>query len=195
MAALLITEVLNECRDRNESVHLTTLDAEKAFDVVWHEGLLRKLYLDGIGGDMWRLIKSLHEGTNIQVKWNTELTDKRELRQGIRQGAKLSTIMYKRFNNGILHALTETNLGPHIGTFNITSPTCADDLALLEQSLTNMQSLTTTVYNHTCKDRFTINPSKSETITFNEKKKNQQDKVSIIMGNEKIPSTYKVKHL
>ena len=196
MAALLITEVINECRDRNECVHLTTLDAEKAFDVVWHEGLLRKLYLDGIGGDMWRLIKSLHEGTNIQVKWNAELTDKIELRQGIRQGAKLSTIMYNRFNNGILHSLTETNLGPHIGTFNITSPTCADDLALLEQSLTNMQSLTTTVYNHTCKDRFTINPSKSETMTFNEKKKkNQQDKVSMIMGNEKIPSTDKVKHL
>ena len=107
MAALLITEVINECRDNNGSINLTTLDAEKAFDVFWHEGLLRELYLDGIEGDMWLLIKYLQEGTNIKVKWNTELTDKIGLKQGIRQGANLSTIMYKRFNNGLLHSFTE----------------------------------------------------------------------------------------
>ena len=31
MAALLITEVINECRDNNESINYTTLDAEKSF--------------------------------------------------------------------------------------------------------------------------------------------------------------------
>ena len=161
-----------------------------------HEGLLRKLYLDGIEGDMWLLIKSLHEGTNIKVKWNTELTDKIKLKQGIRQGAKLSTIMYKRFNNGLLHSLTEINIGPNIGTTNITSPTCADDLALLEQSLTNMQTLTSTVYHHTSKDRFTINPSKSEVITFNRRnKKLTPNETTIYMGNEEIPIKDQVKHL
>ena len=132
MAALLITEVVNDCRDNKESINLTTLDAEKALDsnrdfytkmytpfliglnqpiwttdmrimgtepssvilrqtcsikklksndqkvpkqaeakrddVVWHDGLLRKLYLDGIEGDTCLIIKSLRKRTNIQVK-------------------------------------------------------------------------------------------------------------------------------
>ena len=104
--------------------------------------------------------------------------------------------MYKRFNNGLLHSLTEINIGPNIGTTNITSPTCADDLALLEQSLTNMQTLTSTVYHHTSKDRFTINPSKSEVITFNRRnKKLTPNETTIYMGNEEIPIKDQVKHL
>ena len=104
--------------------------------------------------------------------------------------------MYKRFNNGLLHSLTEINIGPNIGTTNITSPTCADDLALLDQSLINMQTLTSTVSNHTSKDRFTINPSKSEAITFNRRNKNlTPNETTIYMGNEKIPIKDQVKHL
>ena len=49
------------------------------------------------------------------------------------------------------------NLEVHIGTENITSLTCADDLALLEQKPTRLQSLATAVYNHSCKDIFKIN--------------------------------------
>ena len=52
------------------------------------------------------------------------------------------------------------NLGINIGTENITSPTCADDLALLEQQPARLQSLATAVYNHSCKDRFKINGPK-----------------------------------
>ena len=50
MAALLITEAINDLRDRGEGLYLATLDAEKAFDVVWHANLLRKLFIDGIQG-------------------------------------------------------------------------------------------------------------------------------------------------
>ena len=69
--------------------------------------------------------------------WNSELTDKIKLKQEIRQGSKLFTIMFKRFNNGLLPSLSEINLliGPNIGTNNITSPTCTDDLTLLDHSL------------------------------------------------------------
>ena len=164
---------------------------------MWHDGLLQKLYIDGITGDMWRLIRSLHEGTNIKVKWNSEVTDKIDVEQGIRQGAKLSTTMYKRYNNNILHSLEQMNLGPNIGTNNLTSPTCADDLALLERSMMNMQSLAQNVFNHTCKDRFTINPAKSEIITFNKRKTSSTSdmEIKIQFGNVPIQPAEKIKHL
>ena len=80
---------------------MQTLDAEKAFDVVWHDSLLRKLYKDGVRGDLWLLVKSLHTDSHTIVKWHGEHTQPILIEQGIRQGAKLSTLMYKRFNNDL----------------------------------------------------------------------------------------------
>ena len=111
MAALLITEAINEAKDRGEGLYLSTLDAEKAFDVVWHASLLRKLFLDGIQGDSWLLIKSLHEQAHTKIKWGTELSNEIEIKQGIRQGAKLSTTLYKRYNNGLLDSPRDNEHG------------------------------------------------------------------------------------
>ena len=83
------------------------------------------------------------------------------IKQGIRQGAKLSTTMYKRFNNNILYALEDACIGTYIGSENVTSPTCADDLALIHKETTALQALTNiNVHYHSCKDRFKINPNK-----------------------------------
>ena len=75
---------------------METLDAEKAFDIVWHDSLIRKLFNDGVGGDLWLLVKSLHTDANTSIKWNGDLSDEIILQQGIRQGAKLSTLMYQK---------------------------------------------------------------------------------------------------
>ena len=70
MTALLITEAINDLRDRGEGLYLATLDAEKAFDVaiVWPASLLRKLFIDWIQGDSWLIIKSLHDKAYTQIK-------------------------------------------------------------------------------------------------------------------------------
>lgn len=51
-AALLISEVQNEAKDRGEFLCLVTLDAAKAFDVVWQASLLRKIYHEGVDGTL-----------------------------------------------------------------------------------------------------------------------------------------------
>ena len=43
-AALIISEVQNESKDIGEPLKLVTLDACKAFDVIWQDSLLRKIY-------------------------------------------------------------------------------------------------------------------------------------------------------
>ena len=68
MAGLIITEAYAEAKDKNEPLIMQTLDAEKAFDVVWHDSLLRKLYKDGVRGDLWLLVKSLHTDSHTIVK-------------------------------------------------------------------------------------------------------------------------------
>ena len=50
-AALILIECINEAKNEEEPLFVATLDVQKAFDVVNHELLLRKLYLDGITGN------------------------------------------------------------------------------------------------------------------------------------------------
>ena len=44
VAALLFTEAIAEARDTKTPLYAACIDASKAFDVVWHKSLLRKLY-------------------------------------------------------------------------------------------------------------------------------------------------------
>ena len=53
MAALLVTEVLAETKDRGQPLYITYLDASKAFDVTWHASVFTKLLERGIHGNMW----------------------------------------------------------------------------------------------------------------------------------------------
>ena len=73
--------------------------------LVWHDSLLRKIHKDGVEGDLWKIVKSLHTDAYTLVKWQGEMSEHIQMRQGIRQGAKLSTLMYKRFNNDLLDTL------------------------------------------------------------------------------------------
>ena len=48
-AGLIISEAYFEAKDNKTDLILQTFDAEKAFDIVWHDSLLRKLFIDGVG--------------------------------------------------------------------------------------------------------------------------------------------------
>ena len=58
-----------------QNLLLTTLDAQKAFDMVDHNSLLRRLYLDGVQGDDWLLIHELYMDCTSRVKWAGHLSD------------------------------------------------------------------------------------------------------------------------
>ena len=58
-ATFLLNEVFPEARDNKSQICVASLslDIQKAFDVVPHEILLRKLFLDGLPGTWWLIIK------------------------------------------------------------------------------------------------------------------------------------------
>ena len=61
----------------------------------------------------------------------------------------------------LLHILESTNIGSHIGPFFFGAPTCADDVMLIGDSSTELQSLLDTVSIYSRKERYHINPSKT----------------------------------
>ena len=112
--AFIVTRAAEYCRETSDELYIITLDAQKAFDRLNHELLFNKLYHDGICGDLWILLRNTYREVSVKVKWDNNLSRKVDVAQGIRQGEKLSTILYKRYNNNILEALERSGMGAQI---------------------------------------------------------------------------------
>ena len=166
-AALLISEVQNEAKDKGEFLTLVTLDAAKAFDVVWQASLLRKIYHEGVDGTLWLTLSSMYSNAVTSVKWGPHVSSSFPIGQGVRQGGILSTTHYKLFNNGLLHEIDESGLGASIGCFRCGAPTCADDVAVLGNKVYHARCMVEIVRGYCCREHYTIHPKKSEDVTMN----------------------------
>ena len=67
-ASFTILETINRMLERGSKVFSCFLDVRKAFDIVWIEGLLYKLFSEfGIGGRIWLVITDLYTGVKAHV--------------------------------------------------------------------------------------------------------------------------------
>ena len=114
-AALILSEAQNEAKENGLPLKLVTLGACKAFDVVWQDSLLRKLYKTGIHGSLWLSLSNRYSGAVSVVKWQGKMSPPFEIKHGVRQGGILSTMHYKLFINDLLLLLQRLGVGmtPH----------------------------------------------------------------------------------
>ena len=101
-AALILYECIPEAKNECKPLIVATLDARKAFHVVDHKLLLRRLFLDGITGADWMLLRNMYTNLTSAVKWEGTLSSPFVIKQGVRQGGVLSMGHYKRYNHPLL---------------------------------------------------------------------------------------------
>ncbi|CAG2249407.1 unnamed protein product [Mytilus edulis] len=132
------------------------------------------------------------KGMSIKVKWEGQCTEDVMVLQGIQQGAKLSTTLYKCYNNVILDSILKSGLGACIGDIQVPAPTCADDIAVLANSTADAQGILDIVQHHTSRDLVKINPTKSEAVLYNAKSSNIS---TLQFEDNDINITNETKHL
>ena len=184
-AAVILTECILESKNNNQGLLFTTLDTQKAFDVVDHNSLLRRLYLDGIQGDDWLLIRDMYTDCSSRVKWAGLVSDPINIRQGVRQGGVLSTSHYKRYNNPLLLQLEERYSDVKIGSISIPHVTVADDLLVLARKYSDMQVILWDVEDNTNRERYCVNPSKSCCLCHNPSRCEVKEN-GLMMSGDKI---------
>ena len=97
------------------------LDISKAFDRVWHDGLLFKLEKNGVSGNLFQLIKSFLSGRFQRVLLNGQTSDWETIQAGVPQGSILGPLFFLIYIND----LTD-NLNSNVKLF-------ADDTSLFSE--------------------------------------------------------------
>ena len=70
------------------------LDISKAFDKVWHRGLIRKLQAYGISGKILSIIKSFLSDRSIKVVLSGSSSKEHSINAGVPQGSVLGPTFY-----------------------------------------------------------------------------------------------------
>lgn len=176
--------------NKKQCTVMLLLDIEKAFDTVWHNGLIYKLKNHcKLPPFLVSLIKSYLFDRNIVVRVNTSLSPPRRLSAGVPQGSILSPILYNLYTSDI-PAHPTTNLLLY-----------ADDTTIYGQSF-YAQTATQKVRYHL--DRLTdyykkwkikINENKTETVTFHRKFTNIKTITKLKLNDKQVKQTSTAKFL
>lgn len=117
---VIITHKILEALDQGKDICMVFLDISKAFDRVYHEGLLIKLQMFGIDGPLLLWFRSYLLGRKQRVVINGQYSSWQTTTAGVPQGSILGPLLFLIFINDLVDRL-ETN--PFL---------FADDTSLLE---------------------------------------------------------------
>ena len=169
MVTFIQQECAEYCREKGSSLYSCFMDAEKAFDRVWINGLLYKLSLLGLNFQDIRLLSNMFKNMKSRVLYNTLLSNWVPLEQGTRQGSLLSPFFFSVFINDLIVLLCESKAGIKIGEHFFTAPTQTDDIVLNSLTRTGLQTLINICRKYSLKWRFFYKDSKCVVIIYIDK--------------------------
>ena len=167
------------------------LDVSKAFDRVWHEGLLYKMYTSQIPIPFIKLIHSYLSNRSSTVRVNNAYSTPIHIRAGVPQGSVLGPTLYNIYTHDI-PTTDETILAIY-----------ADDTAILSSSklqtayTKRIQKHLDLITTWSRIWRILINPNKTQAIIFKntDRLKHSSDTCNLFLDNVRLDIHNSVKYL
>ena len=171
----LNTLIDNQINKNKSKLFSCFVDFKKAFDSIWHEGLMYKLLESGIGGKTYDIIKSMYTNNKCAVKIDGKHTDFFPQSRGVRQGCSLSPTLFNIYIDELTKML-EQSTAPGI-TLTNTEVKCllfADDLLLLSPTKEGLQQQLDLLHKFSQTWALTVNLTKTKIMIFQKRSSHQK---------------------
>lgn len=96
-----VSNMIKRNKRRRKSTGMLLLDIEKAFDSVWHKGLVYKLMKFAVPDYLCKLIKSFLSERKFKTSVNGSISSARDIPAGVPQGSVLSPLLYTLFTSDV----------------------------------------------------------------------------------------------
>jgi hypothetical protein len=184
-AYYVVNETINMYVQGDSKMHVVSLDASKAFDKMWRNGLFFKLK-DKIDTAIWRMLYNYYTTSKARIFFENKLGDPINISEGVKQGGILSPFLFNFYTNDLLEAITKQNTGAQIGKLNVAIIAYCDDIILLASQSADMQRLIKICEEYAQQWKIEFNPKKSVNVTFNSKGDTEEQ--TFKMSNVNIPN-------
>ncbi len=185
-----IINIIADNKKLRKSTGMILIDMEKAFDTVWHDGLLHKLWKFGTPTYLIKLIASFLRDRSFVVEVNGKKSSAKTMPAGLAQGSVLSPLLWTVFTSDL-------KIPP-----NCEAGYYADDTAIMssaKQSNKIIRSLTNglvRLHNYFTMWRIKINCEKTQAILFKfNRAKKRKPTVPLMFNGSVVPLLQNVKYL
>ncbi len=147
-------------------VYACYMDASKAFDLVNHFTLLRKLCDRGVQPSIIKLLLFWFRNQTFQVRWGQTFSRHFSVLTSVRQGSVTSPFYFAVYLDDLSVQLTKSGVGCRIGETIINHFCFADDVILLTTSIAALKNLLKICEKYAKEHDLTFNPTKTVCQVF-----------------------------
>ena len=162
----VLNEVVDYYTSRQTPVFVTLLDASKAFDRVQYVKLFKLLLQRNMCPAMVKFLALSYIRQSLSVRWQNTTSTPFPCKNGIKQGAVLSPILFCAYMDALLERLSRLGVGCHIGHVFAGALSYADDLTLLAPTRLAMNAMLRECEAFARDYDVLFNSAKSQTVVF-----------------------------
>ena len=154
-------QLVEKAREHGESLYVLFVDLRKAYDSVPRQALWKVLEKYGVPEKMLNVVKSFHEGMHAEVRVGSTVTDRFEVRNGLRQGCTLAPTLFNIYFSAMVADWRDRSSGAGVSVLykhgrklvgdrtaksrlnemRVTESQFADDVALYATSRDSFESV------------------------------------------------------